>query len=46
MQQNENQKEGFISKIIEWSINNKFMVIILTVAYDCRRNILYTKYSS
>ena len=28
----ENQKEGFISKIIEWSINNKFMVIILTVA--------------
>ena len=28
----QNQKEGFISKIIEWSINNKFMVIILTVA--------------
>jgi Cu(I)/Ag(I) efflux system membrane protein CusA/SilA len=28
----DNQKEGFISKIIEWSINNKFMVIILTVA--------------
>ena len=32
MQVNENQKDGFISKIIEWSINNKFMVIILTVA--------------
>ncbi len=26
------QKDGFISKLIEWSINNKFMVIILTVA--------------
>ncbi len=25
-------KDGFISKLIEWSINNKFMVIILTVA--------------
>ena len=32
MQVNDNQKEGFISKIIEWSINNKFMVIILTAA--------------
>ena len=30
MQTNENQKESFISKIIEWSINNKTMVIILT----------------
>ena len=28
----DNQKDGFISKIIEWSINNKFMVIILTLA--------------
>jgi len=27
-----NQKEGFIAKLIEWSINNKFMVIIMTVA--------------
>ncbi|MBL1215159.1 MAG: efflux RND transporter permease subunit [Ignavibacteriae bacterium] len=26
------QKESFISKLIEWSINNKFMVIILTAA--------------
>jgi Cu(I)/Ag(I) efflux system membrane protein CusA/SilA len=26
------QKEGLISKLIEWSVNNKFMVIILTVA--------------
>ncbi len=28
----DNQKDGFVSKIIEWSINNKFMVIILTLA--------------
>ncbi len=28
----ENQKDGFIAKLIEWSINNKFMVIMLTVA--------------
>lgn len=28
----DNQKDGFIAKIIEWSINNKFMVIILTMA--------------
>ena len=28
----DNQKEGIIAKIIEWSINNKFMVIILTLA--------------
>ena len=28
----DNQKEGLIAKIIEWSINNKFMVIILTLA--------------
>ncbi len=27
-----NPKEGIISKIIEWSVNNKFMVIILTLA--------------
>ena len=26
------QKDSFISKLIEWSINNKFMVIILTLA--------------
>jgi Cu(I)/Ag(I) efflux system membrane protein CusA/SilA len=25
-------KENFVSKIIEWSINNKFLVIILTIA--------------
>ena len=28
----ENQKDGLIAKTIEWSINNKIMVIILTVA--------------
>lgn len=27
----EDQKEGFISKLIEWSINNKFMVILMTI---------------
>ncbi|MCB9208513.1 MAG: efflux RND transporter permease subunit [Ignavibacteriales bacterium] len=32
MQVQENQKDGFIAKLIEWSINNKFMVIILTAA--------------
>lgn len=32
MQVNNTPKESFISKIIEWSINNKFMVIILTLA--------------
>lgn len=32
MSVNNNQKDGFISKLIEWSINNKFMVIILTLA--------------
>ncbi len=26
------QKDGLIAKLIEWSINNKFMVIILTIA--------------
>ncbi|MCW8805284.1 MAG: efflux RND transporter permease subunit, partial [Ignavibacteriaceae bacterium] len=25
-------KDGFIAKLIEWSINNKFLVIIFTVA--------------
>jgi len=28
----DNPKDGFIAKLIEWSINNKFMVIILTLA--------------
>ncbi len=28
----ENNKEGFIAKTIEWSLNNKVMVIILTLA--------------
>ncbi len=28
----ENQKEGLIQKLIEWSINNKFIVILFTVA--------------
>ena len=28
----ENQKDGLIAKTIEWSINNKIMVIILTIA--------------
>ena len=32
MVKTENQKDGLIAKIIEWSINNKFMVIILTLA--------------
>ena len=32
MQVQENNKDRFIAKLIEWSINNKFMVIILTVA--------------
>lgn len=27
-----NNKDGLIAKLIEWSINNKFMVIILTLA--------------
>lgn len=27
-----NPKDGIISKIIEWSVNNKFMIIILTLA--------------
>lgn len=27
---NEQQKDGFLAKVIEWSINNKFMVILLT----------------
>ncbi|MCK5456718.1 MAG: hypothetical protein KAI45_06280, partial [Melioribacteraceae bacterium] len=27
-----NNKDGLIAKMIEWSINNKFMVIILTLA--------------
>lgn len=31
MQENENKKEGIISKVIEWSINNKIIVIILTL---------------
>ncbi|HDO27747.1 MAG TPA: efflux RND transporter permease subunit, partial [Bacteroidetes bacterium] len=29
----ENKKDGFIDKIIEWSINNKILVIILTAAF-------------
>ncbi len=29
----ENTKDGFIAKIIEWSINNKVLVIILTVVF-------------
>ncbi|MFZ6032151.1 MAG: efflux RND transporter permease subunit [Melioribacter sp.] len=28
----EKQKEGLIAKLIEWSLNNKFLVILLTVA--------------
>ena len=28
----DSHKEGIISKLIEWSLNNKFMVIILTAA--------------
>ena len=29
----ENKNDGFIAKIIEWSINNKFLVIILTLVF-------------
>ena len=29
---NENNKEGLIQKLIEWSINNKFLVILFTAA--------------
>ncbi len=29
----ENTKDGFIAKIIEWSLNNKILVLILTVAF-------------
>ena len=29
----ETKKDGFIAKIIEWSINNKFLVIILTAVF-------------
>ncbi len=29
---NSNAKEGLIAKLIEWSINNKFLVIIFTIA--------------
>ena len=29
----ENTKDGFIAKVIEWSLNNKVLVIILTVAF-------------
>lgn len=29
----ENRKDDFIAKVIEWSINNKILVIILTVAF-------------
>ena len=32
MTQNNPAKEGLIPKIIEWSINNKVLVIILTAA--------------
>jgi len=32
MTTNGQNKEGFITKTIEWSINNKLMVIIMTVA--------------
>ena len=28
----DNIKEGFIAKVIEWSVNNKFLVIIFTIA--------------
>ncbi len=27
----DNQKDGIISKLIEWSINNKFMIILMTI---------------
>ncbi len=29
----ENTKDGFIAKVIEWSLNNKILVIIMTVAF-------------
>ena len=29
---NDQQKDGLISKLIEWSINNKFLVILFTLA--------------
>ena len=29
----EDKKDGFIEKVIEWSLNNKFLVIILTAAF-------------
>ncbi|OGU54586.1 MAG: cation transporter [Ignavibacteria bacterium RBG_13_36_8] len=32
MVENEKQKDGLIAKLIEWSINNKFLVIIFTTA--------------
>jgi Cu(I)/Ag(I) efflux system membrane protein CusA/SilA len=32
MKATDNQKDGLVAQIIEWSINNKFMVIILTIA--------------
>lgn len=32
MVDNGNPKEGIIAKLIEWCVNNKFMVIILTIA--------------
>lgn len=28
---NEQQNDGFLAKVIEWSINNKFMVILMTL---------------
>ena len=28
----DSQKDGLIAKLIEWSINNKFMVILMTAA--------------
>lgn len=31
MAANEQQNDGFLSKVIEWSINNKFMVILMTL---------------
>ena len=32
MKSNENKKDGLIEKLIEWSINNKFLVILFTAA--------------
>ena len=29
----ENTKDGFIARVIEWSLNNKILVIILTIAF-------------